>query len=202
MKAIQANGGYIKVAVGLIILITVVIGYYPMPQYCVEMTCISNTLSGLLLIVDGTMNLTKKRQINRILYLMVAVCILSVFLICTASLTGFFKFNFKGAFFFLHVINPIAFALCWLFFTRPFGESKRGLFLIPLLMTAYLIFDYTLSRFTGKFVYGFVGYEVVTPFVAVAILIVMYFLMLGFALLLLAFHRCVQKGNKEFITEV
>lgn len=201
MKTLKANGGYIKVTVGLLILITVVIGYYPMPQYCVEMTCISNTLSGLLLIVDGILNITKKGQVNGILYLTVAVCILSVFFICKASLTGFFKFNFSGAFFFLHVTNPMAFALCWLFLTKPFSGNKKALFLTPLLMTAYLIFDYILSRFTGKFVYGFVGYEVLTPLIAVAVLVVMYLIMLGFALLLSALHKGAQ-GSKEINAEV
>lgn len=52
----------IKIAVGLLLIVNVLIGYIPQPEYLVELTCLSNMLGGLLLLTDGTLNITKKEK--------------------------------------------------------------------------------------------------------------------------------------------
>ena len=106
----------VKIAVGLLMIVTVLIGYIPQPEYLVELTCVSNTLGGLLLLADGIRNTAKKKKFPNSLYLNAAVSILMVFLVCMGSLTGVYSFNFRGAFFFMHVINPIAFIVCYILF--------------------------------------------------------------------------------------
>ena len=51
----------VKIAVGLLMIVNVLIGYIPQPEYLVELTCISNTLGGLLLLIDGIFNVIKKK---------------------------------------------------------------------------------------------------------------------------------------------
>ena len=72
----------VKTAVGLLMIVVVLIGYIPQPEYLVELTCVSNTLGGLLLLSDGILDITKKKKVPNSFYLNVAVSILMVFLVC------------------------------------------------------------------------------------------------------------------------
>lgn len=49
----------VKMAAGLLMILSVLIGYMPQPEYLVELTCVSNTLGGLLLLADGILGITK-----------------------------------------------------------------------------------------------------------------------------------------------
>ncbi len=74
-------------------IVSILTGYIPQPEYSVEWKCVSNTLGGLLLITDGLLNVTKKKNAPNALYLNVAAAILTVFLVCMGSLTGAYQFN-------------------------------------------------------------------------------------------------------------
>ncbi len=82
---------------------------------------------------DGILNLLKDKNFPNSFYLNVAVSILMVFLVCMGSFTGAYQFNFKGAFFFLHVINPIVFVICYLFFVNERGRKIRFVLTAPLI---------------------------------------------------------------------
>lgn len=60
----------IKVAAGLLMIVSVLIGYMPQPEYLIELTCISNTIGGLLLFADGILSMTKKKICPNSLYLL------------------------------------------------------------------------------------------------------------------------------------
>lgn len=115
----------VKITVGILMLVNVLIGYIPQPEHLVELTCVLNTLGGLLLLVDGILDAIKKESFPNSFYLNVAVSILMVFLVCMGSFTGTYKFNFKGAFFFMHVINPIVFVICYILFVNEQGRKIR-----------------------------------------------------------------------------
>lgn len=92
--------GIVQLVIGLMMIVTLLVGYLPIPEYLVELTCVSNMLGGVLLTIDGILSICRKKNLSSNLYRAVCVCILTVFFICLGSLTGFFHFNFKGAFFF------------------------------------------------------------------------------------------------------
>lgn len=183
----------IKIAVGLLMLVNVLIGYIPQPEYLVELTCLSNTLGGLLLLTDGTLNITKKKSFPNSFYLNVAVSILMVFLVCMGSFTGAYNFNFKGAFFFMHVVNPIAFVICYMLFVNEQGRKIRFVLTAPIMIMLYFLFDYIRSRFVGKFVYGFVEPGEFTFFYAILAGVVMYFLMYLLGLGLFTLNRLIHR---------
>lgn len=177
-------------------LVNVLTGYIPQPEYLVELTCVSNTLGGLLLLTDGIWNITKRKSIPSSFYLNVAVSILMVFLVCMGSFTGAYQFNFKGAFFFMHVINPIAFVICYMFFVDERGRKRKAVLMAPLLSMLYFSFDYIRSRLVGKFVYGFVEPGELTFFDAILVGMLMYLLIYLLGLGLFAFNRYVHgKSN-------
>lgn len=189
------NKNIVKITVGLLMIVVVLIGYIPQPEYLVELTCVSNTLGGLLLLADGILNITKKKNFPSSFYLDVAVSILMVFLVCMGSLTGAYKFNFKGAFFFMHVINPIAFLVCYMLFVNERGRKIRFVLTAPIMVMVYFLFDYIRCQFTGEFVYGFVEAGELTFFYAIIVGIVMYIFSYLLALGLFSLNRLVHRKS-------
>lgn len=183
----------VKIAVGFLMLAVVCIGYLPQPAYLIELTCVSNTLGGFLLLADGILGITKKQARLNAFYLNVSVSILTVFLVCMGSLTGMYRFNFSGAFFFLHVINPIAFVACHLLFVNEQSRKLRFVLTAPIMTMAYLLFDYIRAQVTGEFVYGFLSPEALTPAWAILAGIALYALLSVLSLPLFALNRLVHK---------
>lgn len=172
---------------------TVLIGYIPQPEYFVELTCVSNMLGGLLLLADGMLNIIKKETYLKSFYLNVVVSILIVFLVCMGSFTGAYRFNFKGAFFFLHVINPITFAICYMIFVNEQGRKMRYALTAPIMTMAYLLFDCIRCQFTGEFVYGFIEPEKLTPVYMIIAGIIIYVFVYLFGLSCFGLNRLVHK---------
>lgn len=189
------NKNVIKIAAGVLMLSCVLIGYIPQPEYWVELTCISNMLGGLALVADGVLNLTTRKNIPNAFYLNVTVSILIVFLVCMGSLTGVYKFNFKGAFFFMHIVNPIAFLVCYLHFCDENKRKIKSVLTASIMSMVYVLFDYIRCRFTGKFVYGFVEPEKITFFYAVVIGAVLYIFLSLLGLSLFTLNRLVHKNS-------
>lgn len=183
----------VKIAAGLWMVVNVLIGYIPQPEYLVELTCVSNSLGGLLLLADGILNIKKKKSLPNSFYLNVAVSILVVFLVCMGSVAGAYKFNFKGAFFFMHVVNPIAFVLCYMFFVNERDRKIRFVLTAPIMVMLYFLFDYIRSRFMGEFVYGFVEPEELTFFYAIIAGLIMYLFVYLLGLSLFALNRLVNR---------
>lgn len=172
----------------------VLIGYLPQPEYLVELTCISNTLGGLLLLADGILNITKKKNFPNAFYLNVAVSILIVFLICIGSIAGDYKFNFEGAFFFMHVINPIVFVVFYMLFVDERGRKIRFALTAPIMIMGYVLFDYIRYQVIGELVYGLVEIEELTLFYAIIAGVVIYLFMCLIGLGLFWLNRIVHKN--------
>lgn len=187
----------VKIALGILMIAAVLIGYIPQPEYLAELTCISNSLGGTLLLVDGISGILKKKISLNLFYLNVAVSILIVFLVCAGSLTGVYKFNFKGAFFFLHVVDPIAFAACYLFFIDEQNHKTRSVLTAPVMTLAYLVFDYIRYLLTGEFVYGFVDPQKISFVCAIIAGIVIYAFIYLFGLGLFVLNRLIHMKNAK-----
>ena len=142
--------------IAVMLLTSVFAGYFPTPEYVVECTCISNSLIGLLFLFSGIRIIKDGTVFGNWLYGTASVTLLFVFLICMGSLSGAYQMNFKGAFFFLHVINPIAVLVYYLIYINEWehGRPKR-LPLIPVPLLCYLIADYVIGTIAGHYVYGF-----------------------------------------------
>lgn len=183
----------IKAAVGFLMIAAVFLGYLPQPEYIVELTCISNTLGGMLLLADGVCGIAKKPIRLNPFYRNAAVSILTVFLICMGSLTGAYRFNFRGAFFFLHVVNPLAFLCCYLLFVNEQKRRIGAVFTAPVLTMLYLLFDGIRCRYTGEFVYGFIKPEALTPLYAAGACLVIYAALCLLGASLFASNRLVHR---------
>lgn len=186
----------IKVVAGFLMIVSVLIGYMPQPEYLIELTCISNTLGGLLLFADGILSMTKKKICSNSLYLNVTASIFIVFLICVGSLFGSYSFNFSGAFFFLHIINPIIFVCFYMIFVNEQGRKMRCVLIAPTMTMVYLLFDNVRYRLTDEFVYGFIENEEFTLAWVIVAAIITYAFVYLLSLSLFALNRFVHKRKK------
>lgn len=139
---------YISIALGILFCGSVLIGYIPILEYVIELTCISNLFIGILLLFTGINMLGKKKIIPSINYHLWLVTIL---LVCIISCVG--HFNFHGAFFFLHLVNPFVFLVYYMAFIDD-SKSIKKILLTPISVMIYLIFDYIIGILRGTFVYG------------------------------------------------
>lgn len=105
-------------------------------------------LLGILLIFTGINFIVKGKSFSSVLYHMGLVTIL---LVCIVSCVG--HFNFQGAFFFLHLVNPVLFLLYYMIFIED-DKTFRKILYTPIPVIIYLAFDYIIGRVTGHFVYG------------------------------------------------
>ena len=83
----------ISILLGILFCGSVLIGYIPIPEYTMELTCISNSCIGILLLLTGVNLLRDRTCFASIIYHMWSVTIL---LVCIVSCVG--HFNFSGAF--------------------------------------------------------------------------------------------------------
>lgn len=148
----------LKILLGILFIATVGYAYYKIPQWLFEGTAISNTLAGLVLIVDGIL-LFKKKKMPMAIYQMVVCFIMTVYIV-TTFLTAFnFTniFSFDDGFMFLHSVNPIIFFMIYLFTTKLELKDNKDIFIrsciAPLFIVLYLIFDLTRKQIVGEYVY-------------------------------------------------
>lgn len=143
-----------KIVLGVCMIVFALIGYIPIPADLIEMTFISNLAGGIVLIVDGIL-FFKEKSVPTFIYRNAAVCIFFVFLICTGSLFGAYRMNFKGVFFALHTVFPILFILIYILLIKD-NDTKLVIKVTttPVMMMVYLLFDFILGQIRGKFVYG------------------------------------------------
>lgn len=187
----------IKIIAGIFITLTAVCGYYNAIGLMYELTFISNTSCGLVLLSDGVLGLSINKNVPALIYQIVLPCIIAVFSTCIFALLGLFSFNFEGAFFFLHITNPPIFLLIYLFCTELKIESKsdyfKNILISPLMVTCYLIFDFIRYFITGSLVYGLIPTEIITPVSVILIVIGFYLLMAFISFGLIKLKLFVQK---------
>lgn len=147
---------FINFGLAAILIISDIIGYWPIPEFIVELTCISNFAIGIILILSGIRILKGKNHFPNIVYSTALVTIMLVFIICLGSLSGMYRMNFTGAFLFLHVINPILFLLYYMvFINEKQNGTYKAVLLTPICALIYLGSDYIIGSIANKFVYGF-----------------------------------------------
>lgn len=141
-------------ALSFIFIFSALYSYYGNYQYAYQLTCLSNLLSGLFLLVVGILWLCNK-QIPQILFLDFTVLLLIVFGVCMAFVSNF---NFDGGLAFLHVVNPLLMLAFYLFLSNQINEKWQLLFTVLAMPIAYMIFALIFGAVTGNYIYFFLDY--------------------------------------------
>lgn len=189
----------IESVIGLMLVSTVVIAYAPAPQYLSELTCISNSLIGILLLISAARSFMQKKPLPNLFYSCATVTLLLVFFVCMGSLTGFYHMNFKGAFFFLHVLNPLAVLAYYLLFVNETATPRKlGVLFTPCAVLLYLLFDFIIGKMVGSFRYGFFEVDQLSLVGALIIGVVTYLLVLLIGFLFTQLNALIHKKQKVY----
>lgn len=156
----------IQILVGIFLVSTAIWGYHNSVEHIYELTFISNFTCGIVLLSDGLINLALNKKIPALIYQMVLPCTNVVFFTCIFTLFGWHAFNFDGAFFFLHIINPplalSIYLLCVELRIEGKADYMKRILISPLMIMCYLLFDYIRYITTGNLVYGLISTERIT----------------------------------------
>lgn len=184
----------ISVILGLMFISTAIVAYWGNFQYIYELTFLSNTATGLFLLIAAVLG-RKEKEIPQILYLDFTMLLFMVFLICIAFIN---EFNFTGAIFFLHVINPLALML-FFFIYNDMSKINNILhvFTVLIIPFAYLTFAVIYGSITGNYIYFFLNYkEKGIAYSIIFILIVSVCLVaIGYGIFFI--NRFFHKGNDK-----
>lgn len=146
----------ISIILGIMFISTAIAAYWGNFQYIYELTFLSNISAGLFLLITTVLT-GKEKAIPQILYLDFAVLLFMVFLICIAYIN---EFNFTGAIFFLHVINPLA-LMVYFFICNDMNKIGNFLRVLTILIMpfAYLVFAVIFGSITDIYIYFFLNYK-------------------------------------------
>lgn len=183
-----------------LLIVTDIIGYWSIPGYIIELTCISNFTIGIILIISGIRMLKRKKDFPNIVYSTGLVTIMLVFFICLGSLSGMYRMNFQGAFLFLHVINPILVLLYYIIFINEKQNGKlRTVLLTPIFSISYLLIDYIVGSIANKFVYGFFEPGELNIVMAIVVGAIIYALLLIIGYTVFFINRLFRKSKNHLL---
>lgn len=156
MNKISGLKSIISVMLGLMFISTAIFAYWGNFQYVYELTFLSNIATGIFLLITAILE-KKGKEIPQILYLDFTVLLFMVFLICIAFIN---EFNFTGAIFFLHIINPLT-LIVYFFIFNDLSKINNFLNVLTILIIpfAYLAFAATYGSITGNYIYFFLNYK-------------------------------------------
>ena len=142
---------FFKLGIGITLLLSVILGYYKIPQHMNEYTFISNSVESITLIVAGVFLLAKRKNIPTYIDLCLAILAL---IMLGIVFTNYQIFGFDGAYLFLHVINPILVFLHWVFVTEK-GKVKNPKYVLAaaILPIMYISFLLVFGYITGNYIY-------------------------------------------------
>lgn len=192
----------IKMIVGIFIIGMAVWGYHNAVPFMYELTFISNSVCGLVLLSDGLMGLFSKKKVPALVYQNPMLCTNVVFFSCIFTLLGWHGFNFEGAFFFLHAIDPPLVLIIYLFCVDLKIENKadyiKGIFISPVMIMGYLLFDYIRYLVTGQLVYGLLPANILNavsvPLIGAGFYLIMAFMSYGLIKLKLFLQKKLGKN--------
>jgi len=185
----------IKLSIGIIMISTVLIGYIPEPEYFIEFTCLSNLICGIVIIIDGILNL-KNKQIPNFIYIGFISAMWVLAILCLVGALGLYQLNFRGAFFFLHSINPVLYIVAYLFlYEENDNMMLKKILIAPYFVCLYFIFDYIFGLISGNFFYQLFEVSDINFGYAILIFIAIYLLTALFGFLSIILNKLINKKS-------
>lgn len=180
--------------IGLLCVCATIIGYYKDISYMGEYCFISGMLVGIFFIFSFGYRVKRKKELPVWLYF---DCMITLLIILIATLA--IGLNLEGAFWFIHIINPIIVFLYWCFFCNQ-QEITRGLLVATdiIFPLCYLVFAFIWWKVMGICPFpASMLFEMqnVWSVLAGIIVLAIAFLLLGYALHFL--KRLIHKRTKS-----
>lgn len=130
---------------GLIFILSVIVGYYKDIRYMSEYCFISGMLVGIIFILSFFYGTCKKKTLPTWLYF---DCMINIFIIFIATIA--IGLSLDGAFWFIHIINPLLIFCYWLIFCNHSKIKNNILILTDIVFPiCYFIFSFILWKTVG-----------------------------------------------------
>ncbi len=130
---------------GLLFISSVIIGYYKDIRYMSEYCFISGMLVGSIFVTSFFFGVFKKKVLPTWLYF---DCMISIIIILVATIV--IGLSLEGAFWFIHIINPILLFIYWIVFCNHM-EIKKALWVLTDIVfpICYFVFAFILWKTVG-----------------------------------------------------
>ena len=136
---------YIDLALSILFIISVILGYYKdfscMSEYCF----ISGLLVGITFFISYLHQQKHEKPLNACIYL---ACMVDIFIIFIATVS--IGLNLDGAFWFIHIINPIILVIYWFVFCDQRIMNWKGTLSVVLFPLLYMLFAFVLFKISGS----------------------------------------------------
>ena len=143
-----------QLAIGILLTASALALYWKYLRFMYELTFMSNFLAGIFFLAAGACTLMG-RKVPQAPYLCFTVLLLLVMGTCLVF-SG--NFSFSGSFLFLHLLNPLAATVYFIFAADMRQVPLKWVPFAVFLPGAYLLFALVFGAVTGNYIYFFLDY--------------------------------------------
>lgn len=136
---------YADLALGILFISSVILGYYKDVSHMSEYCFISGLLAGAVFFASYFYQQKYEKPLNACIYLS---CMTDIFIIFVA--TVLIELNLDGAFWFIHIINPIILAIYWFIFCDQRTMNWKYTVSVVVFPLLYMLFAFVLFKMNGS----------------------------------------------------
>lgn len=136
---------YIDLFLSILFVVSSILGYYKDISHMSEYCFISGMVVGIIFFASFLRQQKQDKALATCVYL---ACFVDIFVIFIATVA--IGLNLEGAFWFIHIINPIAIAFYWFIFCDQRSMNWKGTFSVIGYPLLYMLFAFILFKVSGK----------------------------------------------------
>lgn len=160
---------YADLTLSVLFILSVISGYYKDVSHMGEYCFISGLLTGIIFFISYLRQQRHKEPLNACIYL---ACVVDIFVIFIATVSV--GLNLDGAFWFIHIINPIILLVYWFVFCDQKNMNLKGTLSVVIFPLLYMSFAFVIFKISGSCPFPasliFMDY---TGFISLAIIVVL-----------------------------
>ena len=136
---------YADLALSILFIASVLLGYCKDISHMSEYCFISGILVGITFFISFLWQQWQETPLPIYVYL---ACLVDIFVIFVATIA--IGLNLEGAFWFIHIINPILIAVYWIIFCDQRTMNWKGTFSVIVFPLLYMLFAFGLYKLSGS----------------------------------------------------
>ena len=136
---------YVDLALSILFILSVILGYYKDVSHMTEYCFVSGLLVGITFFASYLHQQKHDKPLNACIYL---ACMVDIFIIFIATVA--IGLNLDGAFWFIHIINPIILVIYWFVFCDQRMMNWKGTLSVVLFPLLYMMFAFVLFKISGS----------------------------------------------------
>lgn len=182
---------YIDLTLSILFVASSILGYANDISHMSEYCFISGMVVGIIFFASFLRQQKQDMALPVCVYL---ACFIDIFVIFIATVA--IGLNLEGAFWFIHIINPIVIAFYWFIFCDQRSMNWKGTFSVVVYPLLYMLFAFILFKISGKCPFPasliFMDYSGIVPLI---IIIVLGTILWGLGYILHMLNKLIRKNR-------